>query len=203
MPFLILLKLFLLPLIALGLLTALVPYLMKVDILILKNQMSEISLTELSQQALLVIGVMVFYWSAKADKKGRSFWVLVAGFLSCMLIRELDYYLDSIVHGFWVYPAVILATATIVYAIKNTQNLVETATSFKTTHSYFNILMGLLIILFFSRLFGTGSLWSEIMQADYQHLYKTAIQESLELLGYLFLAIGSVQHGLGIKKLKN
>jgi hypothetical protein len=48
-------------------------------------------------------------------------------------------------------------------------------------------------VLVFSRVFGTGSLWRAIMLDEYQNLYKSVIQEGLELFGYLLIAYGTVQ----------
>ena len=42
-----------------------------------------------------------------------------------------------------------------------------------------------------SRIFGSGSLWSELMMGDYQAGYKKIIQEGLELLGYVLIVYGS------------
>ncbi|NVK23761.1 MAG: hypothetical protein HWE10_02430 [Gammaproteobacteria bacterium] len=202
MQFLQLLKLFLLPLIVVGVLSALIPQIMKTDILVLQNNMGETSITELLQQILLLVAVVVFYVNAKLDKAGRAFWVLVAGFFGCMFLRELDHYMDAIVHGFWFYPTMALAIGTIFYSVKNGQNMVNTAVEFKKGNAYLFIFIGLVIVLIFSRVFGTGSLWEDLMADNYQHLYKTIIQESLELFGYLFIFIGSCQQALNLKGLK-
>lgn len=45
--------------------------------------------------------------------------------------------------------------------------------------------------MIFSRIFGSGTLWKDVMNDDYHHIYKTIIQEGLELFGYVFLFIGS------------
>ena len=54
------------------------------------------------------------------------------------------------------------------------------------------IFIGLLIIIVFSRAFGTGSLWHDIMGDDYDTLYKNIIQEGLELFGYGLVLYGSM-----------
>ena len=201
MQFLQLLKLFLLPLIVVGAMTALIPVIMKADILVLKNSMGETSITEFLQQLMLLVAVVVFYINAKVDEKGRAFWILVAGFFGCIFLRELDHYMDMIVHGFWLYPTLALAIATIVYSVKNGEHILETAKSFKQGNSYLYIFIGLVMVLVFSRVFGTGSLWEDLMAENYDRLYKTIIQESLELLGYFFIFIGSCQQALNLKRM--
>ena len=191
MHFLQLLKLFLLPLVVIGALSSLIPVIMKTDILVLQNDMGETSITEFMQQLLLLVAVIVFYINAKLDPKGRAFWILVAGFFGCMFLRELDHYMDAIVHGFWFYPTITLALGTIYYAFRNSANMVTTAHDFKQGKAYLYIFIGLVIVLIFSRVFGTGSLWQALMADNYDRLYKTIIQESLELFGYLFIFIGA------------
>ena len=109
-----------------------------------------------------------------------------------MFLRELDYYFDMIVHGFWFYPTILLAASVIIYSIKNIDNLANSFRCFSQTQAYFNILIGLVIIMIFSRLFGSSVLWREIMNDDYKHVYKTIIQEGLELFGYILIFIGSL-----------
>ena len=191
MHFLQLLKLFLLPLVIVGTLSSLIPVIIKTDILVLKNSMGETSITEFLQQLLLLVAVVVFYINAKVDPKGRAFWILVAGFFGCMFLRELDHYMDAIVHGFWFYPTIILAIGTIYYGLKHSEHMVSTAQEFKQGNAYLYIFIGLVIVLIFSRVFGTGSLWEGLMADNYDRLYKTIIQESLELFGYLFIFIGA------------
>ena len=77
------------------------------------------------------------------------------------------------------------------YSINNSAHLLSSVWNFSQSNAYFNILVGLVIILIFCRLFGSGTLWKEVMNDDYHHIYKTIIQEGLELFGYVFLFIGS------------
>jgi len=192
-------KLLILPFILISFLSAGVITAINIDYFYLENNLSERSLTEVFQQLLLLASMGIFSWSASKVEGSRTLFVLIAGFFACMLLRELDYYFDMIVHGFWFYPTIILASLVIAYAIKNNTTLVASVREFSQTNAYFNILVGLVIIMIFSRLFGSGTLWKEVMNDDYHHIYKTIIQEGLELFGYLFVFIGSVHQYLDIK----
>jgi hypothetical protein len=189
-----------LPFILISLLSAGVITVINIDYFFLENNLSEQSLTEMFQQLLLLASVTFFAWSAYKEKESRTFFILVAGFFGCMFLRELDYYFDMIVHGFWFYPTILLAISVIIYSIKNDEFLLKSVRSFSQTKAYFNILVGLVIIMIFSRLFGSGTLWKEVMNEDYHHIYKTIIQEGLELFGYMFLFIGSFYQ---LKEIKN
>lgn len=184
-------KVLILPFILISLLSAGVITTIKIDFFFLENNLSERSLTELFQQLLLLASTAIFMWSANKVEESRTLFVLVSGFFGCMFLRELDYYFDMIVHGFWFYPTIILARLAITYAVKNNATLVSSVREFSQSNAYFNILVGLVIIMIFSRLFGSGTLWKEVMNDDYHHIYKTIIQEGLELFGYIFLFIVS------------
>ena len=57
--------------------------------------------------------------------------------------------------------------------------------------SLFVEIVRLLIVLVFSRVFGSHLLWRELMGGDYDWAYKAIIQEALELSGYILIAYGS------------
>lgn len=190
------------PFLAFTLLAIAVPMIVKFEVVTLGRNISEVSLTELVQQLFLLFAVIVFALSAKKLPQQRSFYVLVAGFFGCMLLREHDYYFDMIQHGFWFYPTITLAIGTIIYTFKNTEYFAASAYQFKATKAYIYILIGLVVILVFSRLFGTGGLWKVVMAADYKHHYKSTIQEGLELFGYAILFLGSIYQAMNIKHLK-
>lgn len=193
-------KVLILPFILISLLSAGVITTIKIDFFFLENNLSERSLTELFQQLLLLASTAIFMWSANKVEESRTLFVLVSGFFGCMFLRELDYYFDMIVHGFWFYPTIILASLVITYAVKNNATLVSSVREFSQSNAYFNILVGLVIIMIFSRLFGSGTLWKEVMNDDYHHIYKTIIQEGLELFGYIFLFIGSFHQFRDVQK---
>jgi hypothetical protein len=189
-----------LPFILISLLSAGVITTINIDFFFLENNLSERSLTELFQQLLLLASVVIFIWSAKKVEESRTLFILVSGFFCCMFLRELDYYFDMIIHGFWFYPTLLLASSVILYSIKHSGLLMSSVRSFSQTKAYFNILIGLVIIMVFSRLFGSSTLWKEVMNDDYHHIYKTIIQEGLELFGYVFVFIGSFYQLISVRK---
>lgn len=152
---------------------------------------SEDTLTQYAQEGLLLLSAALFCISAWRRPESRGFLVLVAGFFGCMFIRELNNLLDHIAPGFWVYPAVLLAVISMVYARFCGGTVLAPMAMFTQTRAYAYLSIGMLIVLVFSRVFGSGSLWEDIMMGDYQSGYKQIIQESLELLGYVLIAYGS------------
>ncbi|MFA5631662.1 MAG: hypothetical protein WC997_09135 [Porticoccaceae bacterium] len=164
-----------------------------VDVVVMGHQVSESSLTEHAQVILLFVSALLFLLHSWRHLGSRGFCLLVSGFFGCMLIREVDGYLDLVWHGFWVWPANLLAIVTILYVALCCRNTVLVPmAAFINTKPYFHIVFGLLIVMVFSRTFGSGTLlWEPLLGEDYEYIFKSALQEGLELLGYIFISYGS------------
>ena len=176
----------------LALLVLLVPFCETMDVIVLGNDIGEISLTEVVQVILLLTTAIIFWYRAWRATEARGFLILVAGFFSCMLIRELDFLFDKIDHGFWFWPATAIAVMSIFTALKYCQGTVcEPMAAFINTKPYFYIVFGLLVVIIFSRIFGSGNLFWQHVVADYTRIYKSLLQEGLELFGYIFITYGS------------
>ncbi|TWH76727.1 hypothetical protein LX59_00772 [Azomonas agilis] len=178
--------------ITLALLVTFVPAAVLFDMLNLKT-VGELSVTQVSQTLLLFASSFIFWLHAWKFPEYRGFCVLVAGFFSCMLIREQDGLFDYVYHGFWFWPAMLLSTVCILYASTlGKKSVLRPMAYFIDTKAYYHIIFGVLIVLVFSRIFGSGRMiWKHIMIAEYSYDYKAALQEGLELLGYIFIAYGS------------
>jgi len=165
-----------------------------IDLVILENNVREISLTEITQELFLFITLLIYWYGAWKKEQIRGFLVLVAGFFTTLFIRELDVFFDTISHGFWIYVAITIAVTSIFYAYffaKGTN--LKSFFNFLDTKTYFLLLLGMIILMIFSRIFGSGNLlWSYLLPEEYLFIVKTALQEGLELLGYSFILYGSV-----------
>lgn len=177
---------------ALAILMLLIPFFISVDITILKNGLSEVSITEFMQEVFILISAIIFYKASSKEPESKGLFILMAGLFIMMFIREGDYYLDAIFHGFWKVPVAIVLIATLYYAVKNKTTILQPLLTYSQTKMSTYILIGFLIIIVFSRTFGTGSLWRDIMGDDYHHVYKTVIQEGIELFGYSLVFFGSM-----------
>lgn len=168
-----------------------VPLAIAIDVLVFNHGVKEISVTEFSQSCLLLLSTIYVGLAAWRQAESRGFLVLVTGLLAAMLIRETDMFLDYIAQGFWVYPALIVSVAAIVTSIRYRAAIIPTLVKFSANRSFAYLVIGLLLVILFSRAFGTGWFWSKVMMDDFDRLYKTIIQEGLELLGYVLVCFGS------------
>jgi hypothetical protein len=166
---------------------------LRIDYVLIGGELSELSVTEVLEQLLLLTSSLSFLYMAKHTSQVKHAALLISAFFAVMLIRELDFWFDMITHGAWVYPAILVAGSAIFYAIKNgKQTLDQIAYILASPHM--NLLItGVMLLLVFSRLFGMGSFWHNIMGADYVREVKIIAEEGTELLAYCLIAFASVK----------
>lgn len=168
-----------------------VPLIIYIDALFLPNINTENSITEQLHNVMLLVACGVFGIGAFKYPTLRGYLLLATTLFVCMLIRELDALLDKISHGFWVYPAFSVLTIGTFYAYKNRKTILRPMLRHYATRSGTIIYIGLVLLLFFTRFFGTGSLWEAVMGSSYDDSFKGIIQEGTELLSYTLIAFGS------------
>lgn len=158
----------------------------------------ETSFTEIGQELLLFCCALIFLrCSAKAGQKGFS--LLAAGFFACLLMRELDGLFDPISHSAWCWPfmAILLWSLRQGLAADRRADTLAALGRFVRTPSFGAMVSGG-IVLVFSRVFGMGELWHQILQGGYARLAKTMVEEGLELLAYMIWFAASIEHARGL-----
>ena len=158
----------------------------------LTRRFTESGPIELFQSAALGVSSALFFLEAKRQPAMRGALVLVGGFLGCMFIREQDYFLDFIRHGCWVYPALALAFGCIAYASRGLRQTISGLERFVRWKYFPYLLIGLVIALAYSRLFGMRVLWEMLLGEHFRYVAKCAVEEASELLGYLFILVSAI-----------
>ncbi len=64
------------------------------------------------------------------------------------------------------------------------------------------LVTGVMLLLVFSRLFGMGSFWHNVMGDDYVRAVKNIAEEGTELLAYCLIAFASLKTVIGITRKK-
>lgn len=160
-----------------------------IDVAILGNRIPEVSVTEFTQSAVILLTILLFLAKIKKEPESAGLFVLISGLFTMVFVREADYYLDFIYHGFWKVPVFIIFCVTIYFAYKHNNTIIKPLLSYQNSKAFTYAIIGLLITIVFSRLFGTRSLWGLIMEnADHT---KTLVQEGLESLGYSLILMGA------------
>lgn len=140
---------------------------LRLDYVVLGSSLGELSVTETLQLVMLAIASWSFFSLSKQQPQLKHAAILIAGFFAVLIIRETDYWTDMIHHGSWVFPALAvtaLACAKAYQGGKGTMN--EMATILTVPHM--KLLVGaVMLLLVFSRLYGMGSFWQQVMDENY------------------------------------
>lgn len=145
--------------------------------------MSERSVTEVTQEILLLIIVAIYAYVSWENKKMRPALVLVGGFFACMFLREMDYWF-GLAGLHWLPPVVAVAALCIFYAAKRPEATVSGLARFVEMQHFAALMNGLLTVLVFSRLFGMSAVWNSLLGNDFPRWVKIFAEEGVELLGY-------------------
>lgn len=185
-----------------GLFMLVAPGVLYIDVVVLQQPIDEYSVTEILQESFLLVSLLCFLGLYFKSDRQEPFFALVAAFYGVLFIREMDMFLDAVVHGFWKYPALIVAVVGIYIAVKSWQKTRAGLYLFLESPGGVFTAFGVLLVLFFSRIFGSSKIWQPIMQENYQYAFKAAIQESVELYGYSIVFVGALVFLYGFMKNK-
>jgi len=165
-----------------------------IDVNWMNDAMHETSLTETLQEVMLASIAVMFFWSARHRPGQRGALILIGGFYTCMLIRELDFLFDAVEHGSWVGFALATAAACLALALRSPRGTLDGLVAFVTDRSWLMTASGMLIVLVFSRLFGMHQLWQHLMMDGYNRVVKNIAEEGTELLGYSICWLASTRY---------
>lgn len=165
-----------------------------IDVAWINDALHETSVTETTQEIMLAMIAVLFFIAAHRRPAQRGALNLVAGFYSCMLIRELDFVFDAIRHGSWVWFALAVTAGSLAVALRTPRKTVHGLADLVQHRSWPMMASGLLVVLVFSRLFGTHALWQHLMQGDYNRVVKNMAEEGTELLGYSLCWLASIRY---------
>lgn len=165
-----------------------------IDLAVLGQKTGEKSVTEISQAVILLFTILICWRASQHYLNERGAFVLMVGFFTCALIREMDAVFDLVWHGFWVIPAIVVTVACIAYAlvILGWRPIAESLIKLAHTREMTFIFLGLITLLVLSRTFGSGNLiWNDVLPQGIASTFKSALQEGLELYGYIYILYGS------------
>ncbi len=171
----------------------------RLDYVILGSNLGETSITETLQLTMLAIAAWSFFSLAKQVSEVKHAAVLISGFFAVLMIREMDYWMDMIHHGSWVFPALTLTALACAKAYQGGKGTVnEMADILRVPHM--KLLIGsVVLLLVFSRLYGMGSFWRHVMDESYIRDVKNISEEGIELLCYSLIALSAFRTRREIK----
>lgn len=179
------------PAVAACLVSALLIY---ADVVILDRDCPEVGIVEMSQSVLVLVIVvlMAIVVRRRPDLRGGTW--LVVGFFLDIFIREQDAFLDHIFHGFWVYPALMVAGIFIFLSLRSRETLVTSLSHIRESRHFGWLSLGLSLLLVFSRIFGNKAIWLAVVKQDDFRIAKHVAEEGMELLAYMILFLWAVSY---------
>lgn len=170
------------------------------DYLILKNNLGEVSATEFFELFFLCFIVYSFWKTGKKNVELKSTTLLISGFFLVMIIRELDFLFDMIIHGIWKVPALIVTAFACGYAFKHKYKTISGLSLFIKEKTFNIVLLGMAMLLVFSRIYGMGDFWKAVMEEAYIRDVKNISEEGIELVSYFIIAFGAYFSNKQIQK---
>ncbi|MDX1461163.1 MAG: hypothetical protein R3348_08920 [Xanthomonadales bacterium] len=171
-----------------------VPTIVLSDYEVFTYGISEYSLTETLQALLLLFTTAIFWLCWWREPSCRGFLAWPAGLFSVMLVREMDHFLDHIFHGAWLYFALAVLAVSVALGWRGRAQFRAGLQRYLVRQAHAYILIGLVLVIAFSRVFGSGGFINAILGEAHIPTLKTFIQEGLELAGYIILAWGALRY---------
>ena len=169
-----------------------------IDILILKNTITEISVTELLQVSILTViaGIFIYLSRHHPIRETKYGMILIAGFFACAVIRELDFITDQLSVS-WFHFVLAIVFYMLFLAWRH-RNMLYGVAHFCKSESYYIMVCGLLTVFVFSRLMGMSMLWQNLLNESYLRVVKNAVEEGAELFGYTLCLLSALRYAVSL-----
>jgi hypothetical protein len=156
---------------------------------------SEFSPVEIIQAIILGACGVIMWWVARYCPTQRPVAILFGGMALAFLIRELDYFLDRfIADNFWQVVIAVVGSLVIAYTLRHLRRLQIAFGRIWPSPGLTLLFAGAIILFAFVRLVGHEPLWMSILGDDYRRIFKLAVEEFIELIGYFLWMIGTIEY---------
>ncbi|MDH3431168.1 MAG: hypothetical protein OEM60_04220 [Gammaproteobacteria bacterium] len=156
---------------------------------------SEFSPIEFTQALILCVCGLLMAWVANYCPSQRPIAFPFGGIALAFLISELNYFLSEyLINNLGQVLIAIVSALVIVYTYRARRRLRIAWGRVWPSPGLAVIFAGAVILFVFVRLVSQESLWMSIMGSDYQRVVKVAVEEFIELLGYLLWLVGTIEY---------
>jgi hypothetical protein len=167
----------------------------------LSADFSETSLTERAQEALLIVISLISFYSARQYPAYRTLATSLGVMALVSLIREFNNYAYKYLFPYaWQVGVLLVVIPFFVFLYRNYRDLIREVTSTANHYFFATLLIGTLVLHVFSRLYGLHFIWQNLMGDGYLYSVVRASEESIELLGYSIVFIGTIEFYLFAKQ---
>ena len=156
---------------------------------------SEFSPIEIMQPVILAVCGLLMGWVAYYCPSQRPLAFAFGGLALAFLIRELDYFFDRyLIDNLWQVLIAIAGALVIAYIYRHIRRLKIAIGRAWPSPGLVMLFNGAVILFAVVHLVGHEPLWQSILGDDYRRLVKLAVEEFIELIGYLFWLIGTIEY---------
>ena len=161
---------------------------------------SEFSPIEMMQPVILGICGLIMSWVVYNYPSQRPLAIPFGGLALAFLIRELDYFLDRyIADNLWQVLIAIAGALVIAYTYRHRKRLRIALARVWPSPGLALLFAGAAILFAFVRLVGHEPLWQAILGDNYLRVAKLAIEEFIELMGYMLWLIGTIEYAYQVR----
>jgi len=165
-----------------------------------KQFYAETGPVEIMETVFALVTALVFLSVGRLDRQKESFVALMASLLFCAVIRESDYFLDVLVgRNTWKVLVGLLVVLTFFHVRRNFQSILESLMDFLSQPSFGILISGALVLVVFSRLFGYGDFWKDLIEGKLYRVVKTIVEEGVELMGYFLILVSSWEYRCAVR----
>lgn len=152
------------------------------------------------QQSVLCICGLLMLWVAQHCPSQRPIALPYAGIGLAFLFRELDYFMDRyLVDNLWLVLIAITGALVITYVYRHRRRMQIAWARVWPSPGMALLFAGALVRFAFVTQVGQEALWQALLGADYVPVVRLAVQEYIELLGYLLWLIGTIEYVIQAK----
>jgi preprotein translocase subunit SecY len=117
------------------------------------------------------------------------------GLALVFLIRELDFFLDRyLIENLWPVLIAVAAAFLIVYTHRHRRRITIALARIWPSPGLALLFAGAAILFAFVHLVGNELLWKSILGDAYEPTVTTAVEEFVELIGYMLWLIGTIEY---------
>ena len=161
---------------------------------------SEFSPIELMQPFILGICGLIMAWVATHYVSQRPIAIPFGGLALAFIIREVDYFLDRyFVDNLWQFLIGVAGALVIAYTYRHRRRLQVALGRLWPSPGLVFLFAGASILFVFARLIGHEPFWQSILGDSYQRIVTLAVEELIELMGYLLWLFGSIEYAYQVR----
>ena len=155
---------------------------------------SEFSPIEIIQPIIIFACGALMLWVAEYCPSQRPIAIPFGGMALAFMIRELDYFLDSLIDNLWMVLIGFPAAFVIVYTYRARKRFKIAWVRVWPSPGMALLFAGAVILFAFVRLVGHEPLWMAILGDNYHRVALLAVEEFIELVGYFLWLIGTIEY---------